>query len=111
MDAGVPIKAPVAGISIGLAKNEETGEYKVLTDIQGPEDHYGDMDFKVAGTRDGITAVQMDIKIDGIDRKIMEEALERAKDERLKILVVIKSQIQEFRKSFRHSSKIISFTL
>jgi len=112
MDAGVPIKAPVAGISIGLAKNEETGEYKVLTDIQGPEDHYGDMDFKVAGTRDGITAVQMDIKIDGIDRKIMEEALERAKDARLKILDVITSQIPEFRKQLSpYAPKIISFTI
>jgi len=112
MDAGVPIKAPVAGISIGLAKNEETGEYKVLTDIQGPEDHYGDMDFKVAGTRDGITAVQMDIKIDGIDRKIMEEALERAKDARFKILDVITSQITEFRKQLSpYAPKIISFTI
>lgn len=112
MDAGVPIKAPVAGISIGLAKNEETGEYKVLTDIQGPEDHYGDMDFKVAGTRDGITAVQMDIKIDGIDRKIMEEALERAKDARFKILDVITSQIPEFRKQLSpYAPKIISFTI
>ena len=112
MDAGVPIKAPVAGISIGLAKNEETGEYRVLTDIQGPEDHYGDMDFKVAGTRDGITAVQMDIKIDGIDRKIMEEALERAKDARFKILDVITSQIPEFRKQLSpYAPKIISFAI
>lgn len=112
MDAGVPIKAPVAGISIGLAKNEETGEYKVLTDIQGPEDHYGDMDFKVAGTRDGITAVQMDIKIDGIDRKIMEEALERAKDARFKILDVITSKIPEFRKQLSpYAPKIVSFTI
>jgi len=112
MDAGVPIKAPVAGISIGLAKNEETGEYRVLTDIQGPEDHYGDMDFKVAGTRDGITAVQMDIKIDGIDRKIMEEALERAKDARFKILDVITSQIPEFRKQLSpYAPKIVSFTI
>jgi len=112
MDAGVPIKAPVAGISIGLAKNEETGEYRVLTDIQGPEDHYGDMDFKVAGTRDGITAVQIDIKIDGIDRKIMEEALERAKDARFKILDVITSQIPEFRKQLSpYAPKIVSFTI
>ncbi len=99
MDAGVPIKEPVAGISIGLAKDEETGNYKVLTDIQGPEDHYGDMDFKVAGTRNGITAIQMDIKIDGIDKKIMEEALNRAKDARFKILDIIKKEIPEPRKS------------
>jgi polyribonucleotide nucleotidyltransferase len=98
MDAGVPIKSPVAGISVGLAKDEKTKQYKVLTDIQGPEDHYGDMDFKVAGTRDGITAIQMDIKIDGIDSKIMEEAMARAKDARLKILDIIKAQIPEPRK-------------
>ena len=112
MDAGVPIKAPVAGISIGLAKDEETGKYKVLTDIQGPEDHYGDMDFKVAGTRQGITAIQMDIKIDGIDRKIMEEALERAKDARFKILDIIKEQIPESRKSLsQYAPKIVSFMI
>ena len=98
MDAGVPIKEPVAGISVGLAKDEETKKYKLLTDIQGPEDHYGDMDFKVAGTKNGITAIQMDIKIDGIDANIMEEALVRAKDARLKILDVIKEQIPEPRK-------------
>ncbi|MCX6721475.1 MAG: polyribonucleotide nucleotidyltransferase [Candidatus Staskawiczbacteria bacterium] len=98
MDAGVPIKEPVAGISIGLAKDEETGKYKVLTDIQGPEDHYGDMDFKVAGTKNGITAIQMDIKIDGIDKKIMEEALSRAKDARFKILDIIRKEIPEPRK-------------
>lgn len=99
MDAGVPIKEPVAGISIGLAKDEESGKYKVLTDIQGPEDHFGDMDFKVAGTKNGITAIQMDIKIDGIDKKIMEEALVKAKDARLKILDIIKSEIPEPRKN------------
>lgn len=99
MDAGVPIKEPVAGISIGLAKDEETGKYKVLTDIQGPEDHFGDMDFKVAGTKNGITAIQMDTKIDGIDNKIFEEALSKAKDARLKILALIKKAIPEPRKN------------
>ena len=79
MDAGVPIKEPVAGISVGLAKDEKTGKYKVLTDIQGPEDHYGDMDFKVAGTKNGITAIQMDVKIDGINKAIIEEALDPRK--------------------------------
>jgi polyribonucleotide nucleotidyltransferase len=98
MDAGVPIKEPVAGISVGLAKDEETGKYKVLTDIQGPEDHYGDMDFKVAGTKNGITAIQMDVKIGGIDKIIMEEAMVRAKDARFKILDIIKAQIAEPRK-------------
>ncbi len=112
MDAGVPIKEPVAGISIGLAKDEQTGKYKVLTDIQGPEDHYGDMDFKVAGTKNGITAIQMDIKIDGIDKKIMEEALTKAKDARFKILDIIKKEIQEPRKSLSpFAPKIISFTI
>ncbi len=99
MDAGVPIKEPVAGISVGLAKDEKTGKYKVLTDIQGPEDHYGDMDFKVAGTKNGITAIQLDVKIDGIDEKIVEEALTRAKDARLKIIDIIKKEIPEPRKN------------
>ena len=112
MDAGVPIKEPVAGISIGLAKDEESGEYKVLTDIQGPEDHYGDMDFKVAGTKNGITAIQMDVKIDGIDKNIMEEALEKAKDARFKILDIIKKQLPEPRKNLSpYAPKIISFMI
>jgi polyribonucleotide nucleotidyltransferase len=112
MDAGVPIKAPVAGISVGLAKDEQTGKYKVLTDIQGPEDHYGDMDFKVAGTRNGITAIQMDIKIDGIDKKIMEEALSRAKDARFKILDIIKEQIDGPRKELsQYAPKIYSLMI
>ena len=84
MDAGVPIKAPVAGIAMGLIK--EGGEFAVLSDILGDEDHLGDMDFKVAGTRDGITALQMDIKIDGITRDIMQQALAQARDGRLHIL-------------------------
>ncbi len=74
MDAGVPIKAPVSGIAMGLVK--EGDDYVILTDIQGAEDHLGDMDFKVAGTRDGITALQMDIKITGVSREIMERALD-----------------------------------
>ncbi|EUJ31757.1 polynucleotide phosphorylase/polyadenylase [Listeria floridensis FSL S10-1187] len=84
MDAGVPIKAPVAGIAMGLVKLGE--DYTILSDIQGMEDHFGDMDFKVAGTRDGITALQMDIKIDGLSRQILEEALTQAKAGRLHIL-------------------------
>ncbi len=112
MDAGVPIKEPVAGISIGLAKDEETGKYKVLTDIQGPEDHFGDMDFKVAGTKNGITAIQMDIKINGINKEIMKEALEKAKDARLKILAIIEESIKEPRKNLsQYAPKIISFLI
>jgi polyribonucleotide nucleotidyltransferase len=84
MDAGVPLKAPVAGVAMGLVKDGE--RYKVLTDILGDEDHLGDMDFKVAGTTDGITALQMDIKIDGITREIMEAALSQAQRGRLHIL-------------------------
>src|SRR5213075_903184 len=84
MDAGVPIKAPVAGIAMGLIK--EGDDYVILTDIQGAEDHLGDMDFKVAGTRNGITALQMDIKITGVSREIMQRALEQAKQARVAIL-------------------------
>lgn len=84
MDAGVPIKAPVAGIAMGLVK--EGSHYAILTDIAGPEDHYGDMDFKVAGTKDGITALQMDIKTGGITPEIMTQALEQAKAARLHVL-------------------------
>ncbi len=93
MAAGVPIKKPVAGISVGIMLGG--GEYKLLTDIQGPEDHHGDMDFKVAGTENGITAIQMDVKVDGIKPKILKEALERAKKARLEILGAIKKTIAE----------------
>jgi polyribonucleotide nucleotidyltransferase len=86
MDAGVPMKAPVAGIAMGLVMNEQTGQYAVLTDIAGAEDHYGDMDFKVAGTAEGITALQMDIKVSGVTSGIMREALEQARRGRLHIL-------------------------
>jgi polyribonucleotide nucleotidyltransferase len=84
MDAGVPITNPVAGIAMGLIKEEDN--FAVLTDILGDEDHLGDMDFKVAGTKDGVTALQMDIKVQGITADIMESALEKAKDARLHIL-------------------------
>jgi polyribonucleotide nucleotidyltransferase len=86
MDAGVPIVAPVAGIAMGLIMDEKTGKYAVLSDIAGAEDHYGDMDFKVAGTADGITALQMDIKVTGINSEIMAKALEQARAGRLHIL-------------------------
>ena len=92
MDAGVPIKAPVAGIALGLIADNK-GDYKILTDIQGPEDHYGDMDFKVAGTKKGITVIQMDVKFDGITEKIFEQALEEGKKARLYILKKIEETI------------------
>ena len=95
MDAGVPIKGLATGIAIGLIKDEETERYKLLTDIQGPEDHHGDMDFKVAGTRQGITVLQMDVKVDGISRKIIEDALSRAKKARLEILDVMEKTISK----------------
>ena len=85
MDAGVPIKNPAAGIALGLMQDEK-GNYKILADIQGPEDFHGDMDFKVAGTRKGITAIQMDVKIKGINNKILKETLELAKESRIQIL-------------------------
>ncbi|MSU55704.1 MAG: polyribonucleotide nucleotidyltransferase [Candidatus Taylorbacteria bacterium] len=92
MDGGVPITAPVAGIASGLMMRNPK-EYKVLTDIQGPEDHHGDMDFKVAGTKAGVTAVQMDVKVNGIPLPILTEAFEKAKQARYKILDVITSEI------------------
>jgi len=93
MDAGVPIKAPVAGVAMGLIK--EGDKFAVLTDILGDEDHLGDMDFKVAGSHDGITALQMDIKIGGITREIMEVALDQAKEGRLHILGVMSEAIDK----------------
>ncbi|MGV3042773.1 polyribonucleotide nucleotidyltransferase [Staphylococcus rostri] len=93
MDAGVPIKAPVAGIAMGLVTREES--YTILTDIQGMEDALGDMDFKVAGTKDGITAIQMDIKIDGLTKEVIEEALEQARKGRLAILEHMLSTIDQ----------------
>lgn len=98
MAAGVPIKAPVAGIAMGLIMNEETKDYTVLTDIQGMEDHFGDMDFKVAGTKNGITALQMDIKVTGITKAIFEEALTQAHKARLEILDNMLACISEPRK-------------
>ena len=86
MDAGVPIKAPVAGAAMGLITDKETGRYAVLTDITGKEDAYGDMDFKVTGTTEGVTALQMDIKVAGITTEIMRDALDQARDARLHIL-------------------------
>jgi len=97
MDAGVPIKTPAAGIAMGLI-NDGNENYKILTDIQGPEDHYGDMDFKIAGTKEGITAMQMDVKFDGITEKIFKETLEAAKKARLQILDKMGKTLPEPRK-------------
>jgi polyribonucleotide nucleotidyltransferase len=110
MDAGVPLAAPVAGVAMGLIK--EGGEFAVLTDIMGDEDHLGDMDFKVAGTESGVNALQMDIKIDGITREIMEMALAQAKDARLHILVEMNKAINAPRTEMsEHAPRIISFKI
>ncbi len=110
MDAGVPIKAPVAGIAMGLIK--EGDEYAVLSDIMGDEDHLGDMDFKVAGTSDGITALQMDIKIDGITPEIMKNALEQAKEGRLHILGKMNEVMPKTRDTMSDfAPRIISFKI
>ena len=99
MDAGVPLKAPVAGVAMGLIMDEATGRHAVLSDIAGAEDHYGDMDFKVAGTADGITALQMDIKVGGITSAIMREALSQAKAGRLHILERMSTTLADPRES------------
>ena len=110
MAAGVPIKAPVAGIAMGLITNND--KYTILTDIQGLEDHLGDMDFKVAGTKEGICALQMDIKIDGVNRSILEEALNQAKKARLQILDLFETIITEPRKELsEYAPKIDTFTI
>lgn len=112
MDAGVPIKAPVAGIAMGLMKDKDSDKVAVLTDIQGLEDFLGDMDFKVTGTAKGITAIQMDIKIHGIDRKILTTALEQARVGRLEILKLMLKTIKEPRKELsKYAPKIISFNI
>ena len=110
MAAGVPIKTPVAGIAMGLITSGE--DYTVLTDIQGMEDHLGDMDFKVAGSRTGITALQMDIKINGINKQILKEALDQAKKARMQILDVIEEEIAEPRKEVsKYAPKTCIFTI
>jgi len=112
MDAGVPIKAPVAGVAMGLMKDKESDRVTVLTDIQGLEDFLGDMDFKVTGTSEGITAIQMDIKIHGIDRNILTTALEQARLGRLAILKEMTKVIKEPRKELsKYAPKIISFKI
>jgi len=112
MDAGVPIKAPVAGIAMGLIKDEAKGKLAILSDIQGLEDFLGDMDFKVAGTEKGITAIQMDIKIKGIDEKILRTALEQARVGRLHILGKMLAVLDKPRAELsQYAPKIIMFTI
>jgi len=110
MTAGVPITAPVAGIAMGIIINNDN--YKILTDIQGPEDHYGDMDFKITGTKTGITALQMDVKVDGINSTILKEVLEQAKEARLFLLDKIKQAIDKPRAEVsQYAPKIITFKI
>jgi len=110
MDAGVPIKAPVAGVAMGLIKDGD--HVSILTDIQGMEDHLGDMDFKVAGTAKGVTAIQMDIKIDGIDRNILQQALEQAREGRLFILDKMLAVMKEPRKTVsKYAPKIVTMQI
>ncbi|EIJ81453.1 polynucleotide phosphorylase/polyadenylase [Bacillus methanolicus PB1] len=110
MDAGVPIKAPVAGIAMGLVKSGDN--YTILTDIQGMEDHLGDMDFKVAGTPKGVTALQMDIKIEGLSREILEEAMQQAKKGRMQILDSMLKTISKPREQLsKYAPKILTMTI
>jgi polyribonucleotide nucleotidyltransferase len=112
MDAGVPIKAPVAGIAMGLIKDDVNNKLHILTDIQGLEDFFGDMDFKVAGTRDGITAIQMDIKIKGINEEILKRALEQARIGRLYILDKMLETLPAPRPELsKYAPKIIKFSI
>ncbi|MBQ2723168.1 MAG: S1 RNA-binding domain-containing protein, partial [Clostridia bacterium] len=112
MDAGVPIKAPVAGIAMGLMKSQDGEKVAILSDIQGLEDFLGDMDFKVAGTTKGITAIQMDIKIKGIDKAILQRALEQARIGRLHILGKMLEVLPEPKKEVsKYAPKIISFNI
>lgn len=110
MDAGVPIKAPVAGVAMGLVMEEK--KYAILTDIAGAEDHYGDMDFKVAGTRDGITALQMDIKVTGLNTQVLAEALEQARKGRLFILDKMEEVISEPRQEIsKYAPRIVTMQI
>ncbi len=112
MDAGVPLREAVAGIAMGLVMNEETGKYHVLTDIQGWEDHYGDMDFKVAGTKDGVNALQMDIKVKGLNLDILRQALSQAKTARLQILETMNACLSTAREDISpYAPRIVSIPI
>ena len=111
MDGGVPLKRPVAGIASGVMLGED-GKYALLTDIQGPEDEHGDMDFKVAGTREGVTAIQMDVKAPAIPVSVLREALEAAKKARLEILDVMEAEISSPRKEISpYAPKIVTLKI
>jgi len=112
MDAGVPMKEPAAGIAMGLILGKDINEYKILTDIQGPEDHHGDMDLKIAGTKNGITAMQMDVKIEGLTLSILKEAFAQAKKARLEILSAMAEAIPESRKEMsQYAPRIITMQI
>jgi polyribonucleotide nucleotidyltransferase len=112
MDAGVPLKSAVAGIAMGLVMDEQTGKYAVLSDIAGAEDHYGDMDFKVAGSASGITALQMDIKVAGITTAIMRKALEQARQGRMHILGIMKDALASHRDNISaHAPRIVTIRI
>lgn len=112
MDAGIKIKAPVTGIAMGMISDAETGKYAILSDILGDEDHLGDMDFKVTGTAEGITACQMDIKIDGLSYEVLGKALAQAKEGRLHILEEIKKTLSESRDTYKpNAPRLISFKI
>lgn len=112
MDAGVPIKKMAAGIALGLMSDPKNNVYKILTDIQGPEDHYGDMDFKIAGTKDGVTALQMDVKIDGITPEITEKTLMQAKKARLHILSAMEKALSAPRPEIsKYAPVVIKITI
>jgi polyribonucleotide nucleotidyltransferase len=112
MDAGVPLKSAVAGIAMGLVMDEQTGKYAVLSDIAGAEDHYGDMDFKVAGSASGITALQMDIKVAGITTEIMRKALEQARQGRMHILGIMKDALASHRDNISaHAPRIVTIRI
>jgi polyribonucleotide nucleotidyltransferase len=111
-DAGVPLKSTIAGIAMGLVKDNETGEYRILTDIQGAEDHLGDMDFKVAGSKNGITAFQLDLKIEGVSPEIMAEALQQAKKARIEIIEKMNACIDQPRDYLsEYAPRIITFSV
>jgi len=112
MDAGVPLKAPVAGIAMGLVMDETSGKFAVLSDIAGAEDHYGDMDFKVAGTAEGITALQMDIKLSGVPTQVMRKALEQARQGRMHILGIMADALAAHRENIsQHAPRIVTIKI
>ncbi|MFN7915291.1 MAG: polyribonucleotide nucleotidyltransferase [Vicinamibacterales bacterium] len=112
MDAGVPLKSPVAGIAMGLVMDEASGKFAVLSDIAGAEDHYGDMDFKVAGTAEGITALQMDIKLSGVPTQVMRKALEQARQGRMHILGIMAKALAEHRSNIsQHAPRIVTIKI